>query len=355
MKILIIKLSAIGDVLHALPALEAIKKEAPGAFIGWLVDEKAADVLRYHPLIDRLYILPSKRWLKNGNFIHSYPQLKGFFQTVRKEGFDVGIDMQGLLKSAVCSYLSGSRLRIGFHKDDCREQLSAFLHHKHSALSYREKHVILRNLSPLAELFSGFTPSFDIPYRLYLPDKSRVMPQQWLEKHRLEPCSYYLINPGGGWETKQYPAELYSAVADEVLHRYNLKGVLLWGPGEKHLAEAVHALAPVSTLLSPPTRLLEMAALQEDALFFLGPETGPLHIADALHIPSVVLYGPSDIEKNRPVCSESVAVMPDIECGGCYMRKCSLLTCHEMMTPHLVLKGTEKLITTLRNKKEKTQ
>jgi len=343
LKILIVKLTAIGDVVHGLPLVSAIKAQAPHFEVDWVVDRKALDVLKNNPNINNVYVFESKKWFKSGNILSHLPEVQEFFGSIRRQRYDIVIDIQGLLKSSAVAFLSGAQRRIGFHRNDCREKASSFLIQEHSKTSYKDAHVVLRNLSPLARVFPGFKPSLDYDYTLYLNDEEKQKAQSTLSGLNLKKKEYLLVNPGGGWKTKLWFPERYAEVCRHLQEKHNLTALLLWGPGEEPLVEKIKQGCE-SAVIAPRTTLRDMSALIEHGRFMLSPETGPLHIADSLGLASVVLYGPSNIEINHPVKSPSYSVMPEIDCGGCYIRNCPNPICLEKITSEMVIEQVEALL-----------
>jgi len=295
--IVFVKLSAIGDVLHGVPAAVAAKRRFPRTRIGWVVEGRAADVLSGHPCIDHLFRLP-RGWLKSPAAVWSLRrQLRGF-------DADVAVDMQGLLKSGVATWLTGARLRIGHAAPESRE---------YSWLSLTRTvpagggHVVDRNLGLLAPL-GIYAPAaaFDMPDW----PVSRERMQQWLASLRLS-APPVLLNPGAGWPSKLWPEERFAAVARGLHERHGRSSVVVWGGDrERAAAERIAAAAPRCAIVAPPTSLQDLGTLARLARLFVSGDTGPLHLAAAVGTPCVGLFGPVPAERNGPYGAGHAAVEP---------------------------------------------
>ncbi|MEI6257061.1 MAG: glycosyltransferase family 9 protein [Planctomycetota bacterium] len=295
--IVFVKLSAIGDVLHGVPAAVALKRSFPATRIGWVVEGRAADVLAGHPAIDHLFRLP-RGWLKSVRAVRSLRrQLLDFHA-------DVAIDMQGLLKSAVPTWLSGARMRIGHARPESREGSWLVSTHR---VPTTAAHVVDRNCDLLAPL--GVQPhaaSFDMPDW----PVSRHRMEAWLESLRL-PSMPIVINPGAGWPSKIWPEDRFAALARAVYDHHGLRSIIVWGgAGEHASAERIAAAAAEATIVAPQTSLQDLGALCRLARLFVSGDTGPLHLAAAVGAPCVGLFGPVPADRNGPYGSIHTTVEP---------------------------------------------
>jgi len=285
--IVVVKLSAIGDVLHGLPTAVALKQAFPDACIGWVVEGRAGDVLAGHPAVDHLFRLP-RGWLKSLATIRSLRrQLLDFAP-------DVTLDLQGLLKSAVPTWLSGAPVRIGHAYPESREQAWRFYTHPVEATA---AHVIDRNLHLLSALdVPAPHAAFDMPRW----PVSRLRMQEWLSSLRLQ-AAPALINPGAGWPSKIWPAERFAAVARELGHRHGIPSIVVWGgAAERQAAEQIVAASSGAALMAPQTTLQDLGELSRLGRVFISSDTGPLHLAAAVGTPCVGLFGPVPAKRNGP-------------------------------------------------------
>ena len=307
-RILIVRLSAIGDVIHGMPVLNALRIHWPGAMIAWLAEGHCGDLLEGHPALDELIRVPRK-WLKSPS------EVRRIRRELRQRKFDIAIDLQGLTKSAIAASLSGARRRIGYGGIDGRE-LSRLLNN--CLVEPTATHVVDRNLDLLKPL--GIVkpkPEFLLPI---LPD-AREKTVAFLGECGLQQ-RFAVINPGAGWPSKLWPVERYAEVARHLGQHRSLPSVVVWaGNQELHLAEQIVRESSGHATLAPPTTLGELAALNRQASLFVGSDTGPLHMAAALGTPTVALFGPVPHERNGPYGDRHIALQKSRLEGGSRLRR----------------------------------
>lgn len=286
-RILIARLSAIGDVLHGLPVLCALREAFPQAFIGWVVEGVSAQLLRNHPALDELIAVPRK-WLKSPKTVLNLRR------QLRALKFDVAIDMQGLTKSAVAARMSGARVRIGYDGHDGRE-LSRWLNN--TLVTASGTHVIDRNLELLKPLGIAMPR---VQFQLNDTPQDVATAQAMLAERHLHD-RFAVINPGAGWPSKVWPADRYAAVAHWLGKQHGMRSLVVWaGDQERAWAEQIVAGSGGFGVLAPKTSLRELAAVTRQASLFVGSDTGPLHLAVAVGTPSVGMFGPMPAERNGP-------------------------------------------------------
>ncbi len=294
-RILIVRLSAIGDVVHTLPVLCALRERLPLAFLAWIVEGRAGDLLEGHSALDRLVRIP-RGWLKSPrSVLHVRRQLCAL-------NFDIAIDVQGLFKSAVAARLSGSPVRIGFAGAAGRE-MSEWLNTL--CVRPRKMHIVERNLELLAPLgIQRPDVRFDLPER----SADRKWAHDYLAAGGVA-GDFVIINPGAGWPSKLWPPERFAAVARTLGEQRRLPSLVVWaGAAERSMAEGVAGGSGGHARIVPDTTLTQLAALVRRARLFVASDTGPLHIAVAAGTPSVGLFGPMAHERNGPYGPRHVAV-----------------------------------------------
>ena len=304
MNILIVRLGALGDVVHAVPAAAALRKAFPGAGIDWLVDAKHREIVGLVTAVDRVIPLES-------------PTLAGWtsvLKTLRRTQYDVAIDLQGLLKSAVLARASGAARVIGFSIWHLREKTARpFYSDAHDA---EGGHVIRKNLRLLRALGVEDDeirfPLADVPSKA-LDDLRRQIPAD---------RGFALINPGAAWSNKRWPAERFGELASFLREACRLTPVVLWGPGEQGLAETVLAASAAAAIAAPATGVADLVALARASALVVSGDTGPLHIATAVGTPTVSLFGPTDPDRNGPYSAKDVVVSRFDGCGCHYDRRC---------------------------------
>lgn len=285
--IVVVKLSAIGDVLHGVPTAVALKRAFPTTRIGWVVEGRAGDVLAGHSAIDHVFRLP-RGWLK------SFAAVRSLRRQLVDFAPEIALDLQGLFKSAVPTWLSGARIRIGHAAPESREQAWRFYTHPVEATA---AHVVDRNLGLLSALGLPVEPAvFDMPRW----PVSRLRMQEWLDGLRL-PATPALLNPGAGWPSKIWPAERFAEVARELMRRHGLPSIVVWGgDAERAAAERIVAEAGPAATLAPNTTLQDLGELCRLARLVISSDTGPLHLAAAVGTPCVGLFGPVPAKRNGP-------------------------------------------------------
>lgn len=288
-------MSAIGDVLHGVPVLCALREALPEAYIAWVVEGRNGELLRGHPALDELVVVP-RHWLE------SPAKAWQVRKQLRALRCNIAIDLQGLTKSAVASWLSGARRRIGFDGPDGRE-LSRWLNNER--VLPHKTHVIDRNLELLQALdIASPRVRFDLPEVPAAAATAAAMIQQLGLGQ-----GFAIINPGAGWPSKIWPRERFAAVAQHLGRTRRLPSLVVWaGDAERQMAEYITAHAGSSALLAPPTSLQELAAIVRRANLFISADTGPLHLAVAVGTCSVGLFGPVPAQRNGPYGSQHIAL-----------------------------------------------
>jgi heptosyltransferase-1 len=310
-RILIVRLGALGDIVHAIPVAAALRHAFPDARIDWLVSAKHREILDLVPVIDRRLAINDRGGAGAGT-----PMLAAIAE-LRRTHYDVALDLQGLLKSAVLARMSGATRVIGFSTSHLREPLArAFYTDVHEPAGV--PHVVFQNLSLLEVLgLTVVTPEF--PIERTESAVANAMRERTSRR-------YALINPGAAWPNKRWPPSRFGAVAAALRERHGLMSVVPWGPGEEGIAGEVVASSGGAAVLSPPTSIADLAALARGAALMISGDTGPTHIAAAVGTPIVGLFGPTRPARNGPWAAEDVAVSRDAICECHHLRRCRRAT-----------------------------
>ena len=289
----------MGDILHALPAVTALRQAHPSWIIDWVVEPKWRALLSApgaegrgpaQPLVDRLHFAPTKEWRKaplSRETIHALRQLR---RTLRAGAYDTVLDLQGAIRSSVVARLTGSRRRIG--EAEPREKPARWLTNEH--ISTSGAHVIEQGLE-LACAVAGDELTAAQPL-LPVEPAAECWVDELLAPTPAQPS--VVINPGAGWGAKRWPIERYATVAQGLIAR-GLRVLVNTGPGELHLADALSE-ATDGAATSLHCSLEQLIALTRRAALFIAGDTGPLHLACALARPVVGIYGPTDPSRNGP-------------------------------------------------------
>jgi lipopolysaccharide heptosyltransferase I len=338
MRILIVKLGAIGDVVHALPALAALRRSMPEARIAWAIEQGgAAKLLRGCALLDELIELDLRGWRKSLMNIETQTAIRKAMAGLRNARFDLSLDFQGLLKSAMVSRLARIPRRIGFAREALREPASAFMLTERVTID-DDDHVIKKNLKLVEHLGCDVSGEYEFP--ISLSDDDERFAEEQVERFDRR---FVILNPGGGWPTKLWGAEGFGAIADRLWEIYGMRSVVTYGPGEEDLAQSVvdHSRSNAATMLD--TTLKQFFALARNAKVFIGGDTGPMHIAAAARTPIVAIFGPTASRRNGPFAPDDVVVERfDLDCrADCYRRSCSHISCMNIPVED-VWQGIEK-------------
>lgn len=309
MRVLLVRLSAIGDVVHTLPVLAALHRA--GHEVGWVTEPAARPLLQGQPLLAELIAAPAAKAFAFGPAAEAV-------RTLRAGRWDVALDLQGLWKSAAWAALSGARA-IGFESAARREPASALLLAERQPLPASAVHVIDKNLALLKALGLDAIGLREFP----LPQAPQAEASVAAQLAERGASRFALLNPGGGWESKLWPAERWAELA-RALAAQGLASLVAWGPGERARAEEIAAASGGAAAPAFPTTLLEYVALARRAAVVVAADTGPLHLACAVGAPVVALFGPTDPARNGPFSPVDRVVRRVPPCAPCHKRACPI-------------------------------
>ncbi|MEO7190314.1 MAG: glycosyltransferase family 9 protein [Vicinamibacterales bacterium] len=305
MSFLIVRLGSLGDLIHTLPAVAALRRAHPHATIDWLVDAPHRGLLDLVPVISSVIALeePSARgWL-------------AALREMRRRHYTVAIDFQGLLKSAALARLSGARQVLGFSREGLREP-TARVFYTTGVQTPERIHVVRKNVV-LAEAAGAAAGPLQFPIR--------DVPSPALDELRARGVGRFaLLNCGAAWPNKRWPAARFGQVAAWLRAAHGLSSVALWGPGEADLARDVVAASGGAAVAAPTTDLSDLVAVARAADLVLSGDTGPTHIAAAVGTPVVALFGPTDPARNGPWDPADIVLSRYSACRCHYRRACRL-------------------------------
>jgi lipopolysaccharide heptosyltransferase I len=297
-------MSALGDIVHALPVLSALRRQYPGATIDWLADRKYAGVLDLVDGLDRVIV--------------GRPGLLRAVGELRARAYDVAVDLQGLLKSAAMTRFSGARRVVGFESAALREGAASWFYGETASVP-SGSHIIRKNLSVLPALGVTPPPRIDFPFRV---PASAVAETVWTEAASRGDGRFALINPGAAWPNKRWAPDRFGTIARHLRDRHQLPSFVLWGPDEATLADDVVAVSDGAAARAPQTSLGDLLALASRAALMISGDTGPIHLAAALGTPVVGLYGPTWPERNGPWDPNDEIVSRAATCECHHKRQC---------------------------------
>jgi heptosyltransferase I len=325
---LVVKLSSIGDVVHTLPAVAALRAAYPQSRITWIVERSAAVILQNSKLIDELLVVDTRRWRRQLLQRETWQLIRTQLGRLRARPIDVVFDFQGLCKSAIIAALAQSQYRVGFSNDGLREPASRYFL-THQVVIGRQMHVIDKNLQLVASLGVKPPSQYEFPIEVLAEDETYI--KEWQQRANIK--QFAILNPGGGWVTKLWSTERFAAVADWLAAEYNLASLVTYGPGEESLATEIVTQARSSQVQMINTTLPQFVALARQAALFIGSDTGPLHLAAACRTPIVGIYGPTEPARNGPFDPLDITVGLELDCRpNCYRRRCPTIDCLDIPT-----------------------
>ncbi|MEW6571300.1 MAG: lipopolysaccharide heptosyltransferase I [Nitrospirota bacterium] len=309
-KMLVVKPSSLGDVVHSLPFLNVIKSYFFNSEIHWVIAKGIEGLLEGHPMIDKLWIIGKDDWKKLSNVKRTISEIRNLWKDLKKEKFDFVIDLQGLLRSGLITVATGSRVRVGF--GEAREGSKLF--YTHRVKTARDIHAVERNLK-VAEFLGCDTSPVFFPFPLYYPNPSIMSAL---------PDNYGVFAPGARWETKKWPAERFGRLASLL----TVPVVIIGNKSDKVIAEEIVNSAKGEALsLAGETSLKELMEVIKRARFVVSNDSGPMHIAAALGIPVFAIFGPTDPVRTGPYGKGHTVIRADVSCSPCLKKTCEDLKC----------------------------
>ena len=324
--ILVIKLRAVGDVLLSTPVIQNLHESFPHARIDFLTDKFAAGVVEGNPWITNIITFDKKR-----------TSSLGIIREVRRNRYDLVIDLFSNPRSAIITWASAARVRVGYPFRWRKYAYSVVIPPRGG-----EVHNVEFNLDALRGL------EIPVPYRdPYFPvDKSSMdLAADWIGQNKLDGKLLVGMNPSGGWYTKRWGLEHYARLGDLISERYNATIVLMWGPGEKEDALTIQAAMKKRSHLIPETTLKGLGAFLQHCAFVVSNDSGPMHIAAALMIPTLGIFGPTNPLLQGPYGTQHRWVRnEELDCLSCNLTKCPIgNVCMTRLEVEVVLKAFDQL------------
>lgn len=335
--ILLIRTSALGDIVHALPVLRALRRHLPEARVGWVVEKVFAPLLAEHPQIDQLVEVRMRGWRRNLSSRQTRREIATARRGLRDFRADIALDLMGNHKGGLLARLSGARRRIGAARADRREPSSALWINEPVAVQGR--HAVDRGLSLLTPFGIRPEPADFGPAHI-LPTSPPVAREFLAARER----PYVLIQAGAGWANKTWPSAWWGQVAREIVRRTDHEVWVPIAPGEEHLAQAVVEASDGAARAVDAGPFALLAALLRHSRLVLGGDTGPLHLAHALDTPVLCLIGPTDPQKNGPYGRPEQVLWRKLPCSCCYKRFSSPRACLLAISPAEVIERACELL-----------
>jgi lipopolysaccharide heptosyltransferase I len=304
-RIALVKLSSLGDVVHALPTARALRAWWPRAELTWVVEGREQAILGGNPDVAHVVPVDTRLWRREfrrpAGAAAVVVKVRGLVRRLAHGRFDIAIDLQGLWKSGVITALTRAPLRVGLAATHCRERASTWFTNRHVTPPPEIAHVVDQYLAVVAglgvDLATVGAPAFPVPVDAGV----EATITRWLEDEGVKVGTpLVLLNPGSGGDHKRWAVEAFRRLGEELAVRLGTRVAIAWGPGEEPLARAIaHGMGP-GALVPPPTTITEMVALFRRATLVVGGDTGPVHVAAVLGVPTLGLYGPTSARRNGP-------------------------------------------------------
>ncbi len=334
-RFLITRLSAVGDCIHTMPVIGALRRHFPGAYIAWATQRLSGTLLQEYPGLDQV-IEVDRNWMKSPR------QVRTLRRKLRSLKFDVCLDCQSLTKSSMLGWISGAKHRVGFAQPQGRE-LALILNNTRVAPT--RSHVVERYLELTGPL--GVPQSSEAHFDL-AEWRHEVIDRFLRDAHLTG--DFAVINPGAGWDSKLWPARRFAQVARHLGQSHQLPSAVCWaGDQERQWAEQIVAGSGGHALMAPPTTLPELASLMRQATMCVGSDTGPLHLAAAVDTPCIGLYGPTRPGACGPYGEGHINVQVYLQQGSGRERRGSRNDAMLAIEPKLVQSACDTLLQNIRS------
>ena len=346
-KILILRLSAVGDVLRTLPAVMALKEYFPSSHITWMVEEPSKTLLEIQPEIDQVILLPRKRWTEGMKSAvkawKTFKEMGQFIVELRKEKFDFVLDFHGIIKSGLISFLSGSPKRIGYDRTSSKEGNFLFSNikvklPKEKMSRYQRNFALLRGVGLEVRDFDA---------KLHISQRDKEYIESFLAGlnpplRRPSIAIHAGTNPKAAF--KKWMPDHYAQLADRLIRELGATVIFTWGPEELESVESIRKEMTEQSVLGPETETLtQLGELFRHCDLYVGGDTGPMHIASLMGTPVLVIYGPTDPVFHEPL-GRHKKVRKEVGCNPCRNRSCKDLKCLKIITVDDVFKATEEIL-----------
>ncbi|AJE03704.1 lipopolysaccharide heptosyltransferase I [Geobacter pickeringii] len=345
LKVLIVKVSALGDVVHALPVLDYLRQAVPGVEIDWVVEEGNREILDGHPLLHAVHVVRTKAWRRHPFSAETRREVRGLREAFRAASYDIAFDLQGNFKSGLITWLSGARRRYGFDREGVRESLNLLFTTNQVPLRRQDHHVSCRSLRvvsvPFGKDYTGMAVSSDI----FTSPADDAAAEALLAT--LSDGFALLFHNGTTWTTKLWHEEGWIELGRRTLERFPDATILLsWGnEGERTAAESIARGIGRNVRILPRLSLKGFCAILKKVDLVVGGDTGPIHLAAAVGTPTVSFYRATDGRRNGPGGEQHVLVQSPLSCHSCLRKECDRdAECRRSIAAGQVLAGIERLL-----------
>jgi 3-deoxy-D-manno-octulosonic-acid transferase/heptosyltransferase-1 len=341
--ILIVKLSAIGDVIHTLPFLAVLRRRFPHATIDWLIEEESSRIIDGHPDIDRIIISRRKSWQRRVFRFDGtgavLPEIYRFLKALRAREYDLVIDLQGLLKSGLLTGISRGKRKIG--PAGGREGSRFFLTEPPHDVNYHQ-HAVDRYLE-MAEVICR--PADLRRFHIPVQDRDRRAVDRLIRKNRIPVDRMVTVNPMARWRTKLWDTAKFAELADRLVKDLSLSVVFTGSRRDRDtITRITDLMNEKAHNLAGRTDLKELAFLYSRSRFLITTDTGPMHIAAAVKCPVIALFGPTDPGRTGPYGEGHRVIRETMDCSPCFKKHCDHLSCMKQITVARVFEAARELV-----------
>ncbi|MDI6801302.1 MAG: lipopolysaccharide heptosyltransferase I [Thermodesulfovibrionales bacterium] len=320
-KILVIKPSSLGDVIHSLPFLSALRDAFPAAEIHWIIAKGLEGLFEDHPMVNKLWIINKDRWKKLKDIKDTSSEIKELARGLRRESYDMVVDLQGLLRSGLLAYATHAPVRIGFQ--EAREGSALFYTHK--IRGGREIHAVDRCLK-IASAIGCDVKEVNFPMPLFKESDK-------IKKLMEEIGNYAVIVPGARWLTKRWHPERFGELASML----NMKTVIVGSAADREISKVIENMSEGNAIsMAGKTDIRELISIIRNARYVISNDSGPMHIAAAVGVRVIALFGPTNPVRTGPYGDKNIIVNAGVKCSPCYKKRCSDKRCMDNITVDMV-------------------
>jgi heptosyltransferase I len=340
MRVLIVKMSALGDIISALPVLDYLKQASPGIEIDWVVEEPFRQLLEGNPLISRLHLVRTKLWRKRPFASQTWREVAQLKADLRERDYDLVFDIQGNLKSGLACWLSGAEDRIGFQKPELQESLNALFTTRHIPMRRQDYHVTEKCLRLVSVPFAKDFAAMTLTSTIDTPPEDDANAEVLLAT--LSDGLVFLFQYGTTWQTKFWSEKSWIELGQALLGQFRDATILFpWGNQDERAA-----VTRIATKIGPGARVLDsftlkgLTAILKKVDLVVGGDTGPVHLAAAMGTPTVSFYRASDGKRSGPRGARHVVIQSPMHCTRCFRTRCDKdLQCRDTIKVDAVLAG----------------
>ncbi len=316
-KLLIIKPSSLGDVVHSLPFLNVMRESFPSTEIHWVIAKGLEGLLENHPMVQKLVVINKDQWKEMKKMRGTLSEFRRLVGALKGESYDIAVDLQGLLRSGILTAASKAPVRLGFR--EAREGSRLF--YTQSITGGREIHAVDRYLK-IASALGCDTRTVAFPMPL-------VNESLKIRRLKQEIGEYAVFAPGARWKTKQWSAERFGRLSALL----SIPSIIIGSGADEALAEKAAAYSKGKAIsMAGKTDIKELISLIRKAVFMVTNDSGPMHIAAACGVPVVALFGPTNPAKTGPYGRGHSIIRGDCACAPCYKKQCKDIRCMDSIS-----------------------